>query len=193
MPLQRATAQGPATEERTSMTMQGYCQCGCGARTWIATKNSEKDGWVKGQPVRFAKGHQRRVDGYEIDPETGCWNWAGYATPDTGYGKISIDGRAYYAHRVYYERHVGPIAPGLTIDHLCRNRRCVNPAHLEAVTRGENTLRGESTSGINLRKTHCPKGHPLSGENLYECRGRRQCRTCRAAHLAAYVARKKAA
>jgi hypothetical protein len=84
-----------------------------------------------------------------------------------------------YAHRVAYVLSVGPIPKGLTIDHLCRNRGCVNPTHLEAVTQRENTLRSPiALAALNAAKTHCPKGHPYSGANV-ELRGRsRGCRSC---------------
>ena len=81
------------------------------------------------------------------------------------------------AHRVAYELQVGPIPVGLQLDHLCRVRSCVNPAHLEPVTSAENTRRG-----LRAMKTHCPQGHPYAGENLLiRPTGQRRCRTC---HLA---------
>lgn len=111
------------------------------------------------------------------EPNSGCWLWTGLCNPK-GYGRIMVDGRHQLAHRVSYEMHVGPIQEDLEMDHLCRVRCCVNPAHLEAVTHAENSRRGEA--GINQRaKTHCPQGHPYSGENLYTSpNGRRECRTC---------------
>ena len=87
-----------------------------------------------------------------------------------------------YVQGVSYELHVGPIPKGLTVDHTCRNRRCVNPNHMEIVTQKENNARGNSPSAINARKTHCKRGHPFSGDNLYVDPGRqsRHCRACKA-------------
>ena len=182
----RAVNAGAATQEiEPPMQAQdiphGYCQCGCGRKTPPAAETRPKAGLVKGQPSWYIRGHNNRLQGpdYEIDAATGCWLWLKYIAQDTGYGKLTVDGRQLYAHRVYYERHRGPIPEGLVIDHLCRVRNCVNPAHLEVVTRGENTLRGETPSGINSRKTHCPQGHPLSGDNLYRWKNKRQCNICR--------------
>lgn len=86
-------------------------------------------------------------------------------------------------HVATYEEWVGPVASGLTIDHLCRVRDCCNPEHLEPVTHRENLLRGDTVSARNVAKTHCPQGHPYSGENLilrhYPNRVGRVCRACR--------------
>jgi hypothetical protein len=93
-----------------------------------------------------------------------------------GYGYYHPPGtgpRNVRAHRYVYERLVGPIPAGMTLDHLCRNRACVNPAHLEPVTGPENTRRAVAL------QTHCLRGHPLSGPNLYCRNGRRHCRECR--------------
>ena len=83
------------------------------------------------------------------------------------------------AHRVAYELLIGPIPAGLELDHLCRNRLCVNPAHLEPVTRQTNQHRGASVSGISVRATHCPEGHPYDADNTYvRPNGHRVCREC---------------
>lgn len=112
----------------------------------------------------------------------GCWPWIRRSNKD-GYGQFSLRGRPWRAHRVVYAWLIGPIPEGMTLDHLCRNRLCVNPAHLEPVTNRVNVLRGDTITGRNVRKTHCPKGHPLSPENLCSwerSRGKRSCRICRA-------------
>ena len=109
-----------------------------------------------------------------------CWLWIGHVDRH-GYGKIYVNGGPRFVHRVSWEMHVGKIKGGLTIDHLCRVHNCVNPAHMELVTRGENVMRGVSVAAMNARKTECLRGHPFSGTNLLlENGGRwRRCRTCR--------------
>lgn len=110
--------------------------------------------------------------------ESGCWEWQG-AQFNGGYGRIKYDGQDQVAHRVAYLVLVGPIPEGMTLDHLCRNRICVNPEHLEPVDMRTNVLRGETITAANAHKEVCLRGHPLSGDNLFVRRdGRRRCREC---------------
>jgi len=120
------------------------------------------------------------------DPATGCWVWQAGCFCD-GYGNFWCCGSAHRAHRFAYRQLVGPIPSWLQIDHLCRNRACVNPAHMELVTCRENLSRGV---GIGLgavrfqtSKTHCPQGHPYDEQNTYIYpTGARGCRACNRIH-----------
>jgi len=135
---------------------------------------------------------------HRIDPLThydvtgdGCWNWRG-ATNSCGYGQLLRGGKRTKAHRLLYEATKGPIADGLVIDHLCRNRRCVNPDHMECVPVRENTVRGESPVAVNDRKTHCPNGHPY--DHVYflsDGTRKRECRACKRAQNRACKRRKR--
>jgi hypothetical protein len=123
-------------------------------------------------------------------PELGpCWLWTGCITQDTaahkgGYGRFWLYRPAQPfkqipAHRYAYEQLVGPIPPTLEPDHLCRNRACVNPGHIEPVTRRENVLRGSNPGAINAKKQYCNNGHLLAGDNVrMEGKNSRRCRAC---------------
>lgn len=116
------------------------------------------------------------------EPNTGCWLWLSSMKPN-GYGKVEIGGRQLQAHRWSYEFYRNPIPHGMVIDHLCRVRCCVNPAHMEVVTQKQNLDRSECASATNGRKTHCNRGHALADPNLITRTQRRygatrECRTC---------------
>lgn len=126
----------------------------------------------RGRPVE-----ERFWEKVNVNTPSGCWEWLGKLNED-GYGSFYENKIVHRAHRWSYESIVGPIPDGLEIDHLCRNRACVNPEHMEPVTHAENVRRGKSHE-VNRKKTHCPQGHPYSGDNLYVSpKGYRACRTC---------------
>ena len=119
----------------------------------------------------------------KVEKTEGCWIWKGCTHGRIKYGAFNVTfsvntAKMLPAHRVSYEITNGRISEGLTIDHLCRNPSCLNPEHLEAVTNRENALRGFGVGAINIRKTHCPRGHPLEGSNLSPRHLRKGWRTC---------------
>lgn len=112
-----------------------------------------------------------------------CWNWSGARSQRTGYGTFKVELGAYVLpHRFAYEQLRADIPVGLQIDHLCRNRACVNPWHMEPVTARVNVRRSHGVAAANARRTHCVNGHPFDNRNtgLDAKRGKRWCRTCHA-------------
>lgn len=122
----------------------------------------------------------------KVQKTDGCWMWTGSIGVD-GYARFRHGAKGKTAYRYSYIIHKGPIPAGMEIDHLCRNRACVRPDHLEAVTTHENWKRGYGPSAINARKVACPKGHPYS---LRDKRGYRICGECMAARQRAWFVKK---
>lgn len=133
---------------------------------------------------------RRLLGGYVVLPN-GCWQWV-RGLSDSGYGRIQRiengKNKQHKAHRVSYEYHKGAIPEGLCLDHLCRNRACVNPAHLEPVTRLENTMRS-ARAGTMIHKL-CKRGHELTENNIYVTNGIRSCKVCHLARCKAYYERR---
>lgn len=148
----------------------------CNACYKAATKAGERDLYPKYDPL----GEWLET----VTGTSGCWIWPGYCNED-GYGQVSIGGRVQGVHIAVWERLVGPVPPGLELDHRCRVRSCANPADLEPVTHQVNVLRGEASAAANARATYCVHNHALVGANL-EVRsdGKRGCRACHQASSA---------
>jgi len=120
---------------------------------------------------------QRFTDKIDINKQTGCWEWNA-CIDRGGYARIQYQDKFASAHRVVYTLLCGEITDE-TLDHLCKIRHCVNPNHLEQVSNKENVLRGTGPTAVNARKTHCKRGHELSGDNLVLWKsGGRRCRIC---------------
>ena len=162
---------------------ESVCQCGCGKDSGVYARTER--GHVAGEPRQFLPGHRATngvVPAFDrlmaviegLDPEE-CWEWPG--VPRKGYGRIGIGGRIIPAHRYAYEQIVGPIPEGLVLDHLCRNKVCVNPRHLEPVTNRENVLRGDAAHVHNTGR--CKNGHSVEGADRWvDKTGRVHCLRC---------------
>lgn len=134
------------------------------------------------KPIRKTR---RRVDPTvrfwsKVEKTSTCWLWRGYLMP-SGYGQFGLNYRMTLVHRWSYEEAYGPIPKHKEIDHLCSNRACVRPSHLQAVTHLVNVQRGGGRSGHPSRelKTHCPYGHSYRTESYPGTQGRRHCRVCK--------------
>lgn len=142
--------------------------------------------------MRSIKSIKERLLEKIIKDKNGCWNWTAFINKG-GYSIIMIQGKPRRGHRISYEEFIGEIPHKLDLDHLCRNRKCINPKHLEPVTRKENLRRsplkphlcgGAALAKIKKSKTHCLRGHPYTGQNLkMSSNGKwRVCRECNRMH-----------
>lgn len=131
------------------------------------------------RPANYTRSPVDLETKYIPEPNTGCWLWL-CAVNETGYGRFTHGGKSFFAHRYVYEIHKGPVPDGLVLDHLCRQRSCVNPDHLEPVTQRENLIRGLFSRGeMRMGQPFCKHGHALTPENIYNGRGKIECRPCR--------------
>lgn len=139
----------------------------------------------------------KTIDHIQYEPQTifglvdftnECWEWLG-SKYQNGYGKYNRS----MAHRVSYELTKGHVPEDMCLDHLCKNRSCVNPEHLEIVTLVENVMRGESQHALNAKKSYCKNGHEFTLKNTYRRKDRatRECKTCRNAAGTKYIAKKE--
>lgn len=127
------------------------------------------------------------------EPNTGCWLWTGCLNPK-GYGNFHYHGKTRLSHGAAYEMFVGPIPEGCEVDHTCRQRSCVNPRHLEAVTHRINLLRGHTVTAYHASRTHCPQGHPYDATNtVIENDGGRKCLICKRHYVKRWHQRRAAA
>jgi len=143
---------------------------------------------MRGKWARPAQTFQAMEANSIPEPNSGCLLWLG-AMNQFGYGRARLGGKRMVAHRAAYILACGPVPDDLELDHLCRVRCCINPAHLEPVSKVVNVRRGSAGQTAGRRaatRTHCPHGHPYSGDNLFvRPSGARECRTCmRARHRA---------
>jgi len=176
-----------ASATNPALTKEGFlmisCQCGCGTNLQSTDARGRPRGFISGHNLRLAPSRKYtrlpvaerfwpKVDRRGSDE---CWEWTAYRDKATGYGRFPPE----WAHRVSYKLTFGDIPTGLEIDHLCRNRACVNPSHLEAVPHAVNAHRGEAPTMRAHRENRCIRGHAVTPDNTYfDKDGGRRCRVC---------------
>lgn len=176
--------------ENVGTRTRWLCSCECGLESTVDA-NKLRSGHTRSCGCANRLGNRRRSEFDRFiektrQAEDGCIEWTG-GLNGAGYGQFYRGGKSSssetgkgYAHRYAYEHYVGPIPEGMHLDHLCRNRKCCNPEHLEPVTPRENVLRGVAPAAEHAKKTRCPAGHKYEGDNLYihPVKRIRYCRTC---------------
>ena len=134
--------------------------------------------WNKNLGVN-PKDIMKRFNTKYVISDNGCWEWRGFINPKTGYGQFWVNGKDMLSHRFSYEMFNGIIPSKLVVDHICKNRKCVNPFHLDLTTRVDNVQRGHNEIANNKLKQFCPDGHPYDSKNTYYTKiGYRHCRKC---------------
>lgn len=142
----------------------GFCHCGCGEKTKISEVTSHKYGYTRGQPIRFISGHSNKLN-HTVQEVTGCWIWGGKLN-GSGYATTTRNRKTVRLARWLYERTFGALPSSLHVDHLCRNRACINPYHLRAITPQENQ-RASPTLKLNPRKVRAIRERRANGESPY--------------------------
>jgi hypothetical protein len=149
-------------------------------------------GWEHGEMAFPRGGSPRTLEERfweKVDKTETCWLWLGAIDKKSGYGVFNVQGgRTKKVHRLAYELMIGAPPQGMSLDHLCRVRHCVNPEHLEPVTQRENVMRGEGFSAVNAIKTHCPSGHAYAEHGALTTQGYRRCNACARERMAARAA-----
>ena len=145
-------------------------------------------GWTGKDGRRLPNPMERFVRIVDFDAENGCWNWPKHRVTNSGYGLFGFDGNSVLAHRwsMAFTKglvHQADDGTPLVVDHLCKNKRCVNPFHLEEVTQSTNVKRGVVPK---IAVTHCRRGHLMDGANSYYWKNQRACRACGAARKLAW-------
>lgn len=132
-----------------SKIKHGFCRCGCGLKTTFPRQGEIARGYKRGVQVDYYPQHNPSGRGdrpfYRVDKKTGCWIWLGSLSDDGYPASVRVRRKTYRAHILYYRLIIGDIPTGASLDHTCRNRKCVNPSHLEPVTHTENVRRGLAT------------------------------------------------